>query len=559
MDSAADPVRILIVEDTHDQKLEHLFGGDYAVHRTSRLEDAVEELQQRPGFGCVLLDPLLPGTDPLEALEAISSLAPDAPIVVLTRNGNGLSLDLRKAGVRDFLPKEEVGSETLHRVVLHAMERKRERLAHEALHDPLTGLPNRTLFRDRCLQALAGIGRASVGVGVLFVDLDGFKRINDSLGHGVGDRLIQLTADRIRECVRAGDTVSRFGGDEFTVLGPSIDTRRGAITLAERILAMLAAPFHIAEFDVTVGCSIGIALTTDGEADPDELIHDADIAMYHAKERGGSRYEFFGRFLRTRTARRRELDAELSTALQEGQLRVAYQPQVELASGRMVGLEALVRWQHPRRGIVTAGKFIRVAEETGMIPALGRSVLKYACRDYAAWLENGGLDPDVRLTINLSPRQLARGDVVDDIAAALADTGIQSSNLCFDITEAAVVADVARAGSVLQRLKALGVRIAMDDFGVGYASLGYLERFPIDTLKIDRSLIYGVAEDGRRQRVVATVIALAETLELDVVAEGIELPEDAEKLIALGCRYGQGYLYARAVEGPVLLPQNHFD
>ena len=558
MDSAPDPIRILVVEDNPDQTVEELLGDDFAVHRAADLDDAVAALQQGSGFGCVLLDPLLPGTDPLEALEAIRSLAPDAPILVLTKTANGgLALDLRKAGVQDFLPKGEVDSETLRRAVLQAMERKRERLAHDALHDPLTGLPNRTLFRDRCLQALAGIGRASVGVGVLFIDLDGFKRVNDSLGHGVGDRLLQLTADRIRECVRAGDTVSRFGGDEFTILGPSLDTRRGAVILADRIIEALSAPFQIADFDVTLGCSIGIALTTDGEADPDELIQNADVAMYHAKERGGSRYEFFGRFLRARIAKRRELDAELSTALAEGQLRVAYQPQVELASGRMVGLEALVRWQHPRRGMVAASKFIRVAEETGMIHALGHSVLEHACRDYAAWLESGALEPDVRMTVNLSPRQLARGEVVGAIATLLADTRIPPSGLCLDITEAAVVADAARAGSVLKRLKALGVRIAMDDFGVGYASLGYLERFPIDTLKIDRSLIDGVSEDGRRQRVVATVVALAETLELDVVAEGIELPEDAEKLIALGCKYGQGYLYARPVEGPVLLPMNN--
>ena len=560
MEPAPDLVRILVVQDTHEKDFGELLGDDFAVHHATGLDDAATALQEGPGFGCVLLDPLLSGTDPIDALEAIRSLAPDAPIVVLTRTGNGgLALDLTTLGVQDFLPKEELDSETLRRSVLHAMERKRERLAHDALHDPLTGLPNRTLFRDRCLQALAGIGRASVGVGVLFIDLDGFKRVNDGLGHGVGDRLLQLAADRIRECVRAGDTVSRFGGDEFTVLGPSLDTRRGAVILADRITKALAAPFEIADFDVTLGSSIGIALTTDSDTDPDELIQNADIAMYHAKEHGGGRYEFFGRFLRARTAKRRELDAELATALEEGQLRVAYQPQVELASGRMVGLEALVRWQHPRRGMIAAAKFIRVAEETGMIHALGRSVLENACRDYAGWLAAGTLDPDVRLTVNLSPRQLARGDVVGAIATVLADTGIDPSGLCLDITEAAVVADAARAGSVLKRLKALGVRIAMDDFGVGYASLGYLERFPIDTLKIDRSLIDGVAEDRRRQRVVATVVALAETLELDVIAEGIELPEDAEKLIALGCRYGQGYLYARPVEGPVLLPVNNGD
>jgi EAL domain-containing protein (putative c-di-GMP-specific phosphodiesterase class I) len=227
---------------------------------------------------------------------------------------------------------------------------------------------------------------------------------------------------------------------------------------------------------------------------------------------------------------------------------------VEIATGRMTGLEALVRWQHPERGLVAAGEFIRVAEDTGMIHALGRWVLGEACRDYASWRAAGALEEEVEIAVNLSPRQLARGDIVDATATALAETGINPRRLCLEVTEGAVVSNGARAGSVLKRLKALGVCIAIDDFGVGYASLGYLERFPIDTLKIDRSLVDGVAAEARKQRVVATVMALADTLGLTVVAEGIEVPEDAQELMALGCKYGQGFLYARPAEGPVLLP-----
>ena len=557
MDSTPQAVPILVIEDNQDQarSLEEMLGADFAVERAARLDDAIQVLQDGPDFGCILFDPLLPGADPLEALEAIDALAPEAPIVVLADTQEGkLAQEVMKAGVRDVVPKEGIELESLRRSVLYAIERKRGELAHEALHDPLTGLPNRTLFRDRCQLALAGIGRATDGVGVLFIDLDGFKQVNDTLGHRAGDRLLQLASDRILGSVRTGDTVSRMGGDEFTVLGPDLDSRRGAVALADRITAAFADPFEVGGREVALGCSIGIAFTLRQDCDPDQLIQEADIAMYHAKKRGGSRSAVFGRSLRTRTAKRRQLESELGTALEEGQLKVVYQPQVELSSGRMTALEALVRWQHPQRGLVAASEFIRIAEETGIIHALGRSVLVHACHDYAAWLAAGAIDAGVKLNVNLSPRQLVGSDIVAATAAALADTGIDPSCLCLEITESGVVSNAAHAGGVLKRLKALGVRIAMDDFGVGYASLGYLERLPIDSLKIDRSLIYGVAEDGRKQRVVATVLALAETLELEVVAEGIEVPEDAERLIALGCRFGQGYLFARPAEGPVLFP-----
>ena len=557
MSPGTDPVPVLVVEDNqrYGELIERMLDSDFAVERAATLADAVEALQRRGGYGCILLDLLLPGTDRLDAVEAIRSFAPDCPIVVLTgMEDGGLAIEAMKAGVQDYLYKGDIEPETLRRSILYAMERKRAQLAHEALHDPLTALPNRTLFRDRCMQALSGIGRTTSGVGVLFVDLDAFKQVNDSLGHAAGDRLLVEAADRLRHSLRAGDTVSRFGGDEFTVLGATLDSRHDASQLAQRVSRALSTPFTVAGRELSLTCSIGISFTFDRSADPDSLIHDADLAMYRAKERGGACYEVFGQSLRARTVKRRELEAELRTALDEHQLRVAYQPQVELASGRMTGLEALVRWEHPERGTVAAGEFISVAEDTGMIHALGRWVLARACRDFAGWRATGAIEDDVKIAVNLSPRQLARGDVVDSTAAALAETGIPAALLCLEVTEGAVVSNGVRAGSVLKRLKSLGVSIAIDDFGVGYASLGYLERFPIDILKIDRSLVDGVASETRKQRVVATVMALADTLDLEVIAEGIELPEDARELIALGCKCGQGFLYARPTEGPVLLP-----
>ena len=557
MSPGKDPIPVLVVEDSqrYAQLIEHMLGDGFAADHAPTLGDAVAALQHGREYECILLDLRLPSTDRLDAVDAIRALAPDAPVVVLTGLEDAeLALDAMKAGVQDYLYKGDVEPEPLRRSVRYAMERKRAQLAHEALHDPLTGLPNRALFRDRCLQALAGIGRATSGIGVLFIDLDGFKRVNDSLGHTAGDRLLVEAGDRLRHTLRGGDSVSRFGGDEFTVLAATLDHRHDAVELAQRITQALGQSFRVADRDVTLTCSIGIAFTFDRGCDPDALVHEADIAMYRAKERGGACYEMFGHSLRARTAKRRELETDLRAALEEGQLRVVYQPQVEIPTQRMVGLEALVRWDHPERGMVAAGEFIRVAEDTGLIHDLGRWVLDRACRDFAEWRRNGAIGEDVSLAVNISPRQLARGDIVEAAGAALADTGIEPSLLCLEVTEGALVANAARAGSVLKRLKALGLVIAIDDFGVGYASLGYLERFPVDVLKIDRSLVSGLWGDARKHRVVATVMALAETLGLSVIAEGIERPEDADELLALGCRYGQGYLYARPSEGPVLQP-----
>ena len=557
MSPGKDPEPVLVVEDSqrYAYLIEHMLGDAFAVDHAPTLGDAVAALQQGGAYNCILLDLRLPGTDRLEAVDVIRGLAPDAPVVVLTGLEDAdLALDAMKAGVQDYLYKGDVEPEPLRRSVRYAMERRRAQLAHEALQDPLTGLPNRALFRDRCLQALAGIGRATSGIGVLFIDLDGFKRINDSLGHAAGDRLLVEAADRLRHTIRGGDSVSRFGGDEFTVLAAALDHRHDAVELAQRITQALGRTYRVAERDVSLTCSIGISFTFDRECDPDALVHEADIAMYRAKERGGACYEVFGQSLRARTAKRREVEADLRTALDEGQLRVVYQPQVEIPTQRMTGLEALARWEHPERGMIAAGEFIRVAEDTGMIHDLGRWVLERACRDFSGWRRTGAIGDDVQLAVNISPRQLARGDVVEAVGAALAETNMEPSLLCLEVTEGALVANAARAGSILRRLRALGVCIAIDDFGVGYASLGYLERFPIDVLKIDRSLVSGLWGDARKHRVVATVMALAETLGLTVVAEGIERPEDADELVGLGCRLGQGYLYARPSDGPVLQP-----
>jgi diguanylate cyclase (GGDEF)-like protein len=297
MSPGTDPVRVLVVEDNqrYGELIERMLGSDFAPERAATLGDAVAAIQHGGNYGCILLDLLLPGTDRLDAVDAIRAVAPESPIVVLTgMEDGGLALEAMKSGVQDYLYKGDIGPEILRRSILYAMERKRAQLAHGALHDPLTGLPNRTLFRDRCLQALSGIGRMTSGVGVLFIDLDGFKQVNDSLRHAAGDHLLIETGSRIQHVIRAGDTVSRFGGDEFTVLGSTLDSRQDATRLAQRIAEALEAPYAIAERQISLTCSVGIAFTFERDSDPDRLIHDADLAMYRAKERGGACYEVFG-------------------------------------------------------------------------------------------------------------------------------------------------------------------------------------------------------------------------------------------------------------------------
>ncbi|RFU20373.1 putative bifunctional diguanylate cyclase/phosphodiesterase [Geodermatophilus marinus] len=409
----------------------------------------------------------------------------------------------------------------------------------QGLRDPLTGLANRTLLvetADRLLQ------RRSGPVSVLFVDLDDFKDVNDSRGHAAGDQLLLTVADRLRSCVRAGDEVARLGGDEFAVVvdgGP--DT---AVTIGERVLRAVAEPLPVGGRPLVIGLSIGVAdSTTAADRRAGTLLHNADLAMYRAKGLGKNRLVRYTEGMAQAAEDRATLGADLAVATRAGQLEVYYQPTVELAAGRTTGYEALVRWRHPRRGLVPPAEFVPLAEESGHIVEIGRWVLDRAVRQAAAW--SAGSGQPLGIAVNLSPRQLTDDDIVRRVADVLADTGLPAGQLTLEVTEGVLVRDVDTVIDQLHALRALGVRIAIDDFGTGYSSLSYLRRLPADIVKIDRSFVQDLRPGGPSTTLVSSIIELARSLHLEVVAEGVETEVQRAVLDDLTCSHAQGYLFGR--------------
>jgi diguanylate cyclase (GGDEF)-like protein len=414
-------------------------------------------------------------------------------------------------------------------------------LAHRVLHDPLTDLPNRTLFLDRLALALARLHRARTNIAVLFIDLDHFKIVNDSLGHGAGDQLLVEIGERLREAIRPSDTIARFGGDEFVVLCEGITDARDAVAVGQRIVAAASYPFLLEGREMFVSASVGVALALDGAATPETLLRDADVAMYRAKERGRGRVEVFDEALRSRILERLDLENGLRRALQRDELRVYYQPEISLSQERMVAVEALVRWEHPERGLLQPQDFVPLAEETGLIVEIGRWVLNEACRQVAEW-RRAGTELDV--AVNVSARQLVQPDILEVVRDALEQSGLPAEALCLEITESAVMRDPDAAVATLTLVKELGVKIALDDFGVGFSSLAQLkEMLPLHALKVDRSFINGLDADERNSAIVAAVVMMATTLGLVAIAEGVETEAQVMQARALGCDVSQGYFF----------------
>jgi diguanylate cyclase (GGDEF)-like protein/PAS domain S-box-containing protein len=423
-----------------------------------------------------------------------------------------------------------------------AFERDLQRLA---FHDTLSDLPNRALFHDRLEQALARADRARRAVAVLFLDLDNFKVVNDSLGHEVGDRLLKIIAERLRHCLRAEDTAARLGGDEFTVLLEDLTDEHGAIEVAERIAVEVGQPVTLEGREIVPTCSIGIALSTPGRDRPDTLLRNADLAMYSAKAGGKGRFRVFDPSMNDGALERLELEGDLRHALERGEFRVVYQPIMGLASGRLGEVEALVRWDHPRRGLISPADFIPLAEETGLIVPIGQWVLEESCRRARAWQDAHQTEPQVVISVNLSARQFLQADLVERVDQTLRATGLDPTCLKLEITESVLMQDMEGTIAKLWALKRLGVKLAIDDFGTGYSSLNYLKLFPVDTLKIDRSFVSGLGEDTNDTAIVGSIVALAKSLNLAVTGEGIETSEQLGRLQALGCDRGQGYLFAK--------------
>jgi diguanylate cyclase (GGDEF)-like protein len=424
-----------------------------------------------------------------------------------------------------------------------------EQLRHGALHDALTDLPNRLLFMERLEHVVQRARRREGSLfAVLFLDLDRFKVINDSLGHHIGDELLIALADRLRVCVRVEDTVARFGGDEFAILVESISDVSDATRVAERIHETLSAPIELEGFRLVTSASVGIALGASAEELPTDLLRNADVAMYRAKAAGPGRFEVFDRGMHVAALGRLQMETELRYALERGELVLQYQPVVEIATGRIASLEALIRWRHPERGWLQPAAFIPLAEETGMVRPIGAWVLHEACRQLVAWREGLALAAPPSIAVNISTRQFARDELMEQVQNALLESGLAAGALCLEITESAMMDNVEAGVGLLQRLKELGVGVCVDDFGTGYSSLSYLHRFPLDEVKIDRSFVSRMIQEKGTRQLVRTMTTLAHSLGARSVAEGVETVDELELLREMGADFAQGFLFSRPLD-----------
>jgi len=556
---AADSGRaLLLLTGSYDpaSPLEAGWLVSYALWGAAVLEPSV----------ATLTDPAPPARTGLTRarLAALAAASLMAPAVLAIQAGRGQRIDVpvivagcallfllvlvRVAGlVREVeaTVRELRGTEGVLRATLQEREALAAQLQHQAFHDELTDLANRAMFNDRVRHAIARARRGGGGLAVLFVDLDDFKVVNDSMGHSAGDRLLQEVAGRLRGCLREPDTIGRLGGDEFAVLVEGVDLASVRV-LAERILAALAAPYPVVGGDVTIHASLGVAFDEHAAYDDVQLLRNADIAMYAAKSHGKGTYEVFQLPMLRSVRDRHDVTAALRGAIERGELVVHYQPIVDLRTWRVGGTEALVRWPRPDRGLVPPAEFVPIAEETGLVVDIDRFVLRESCRQAAAW--NARLGP-LLLHVNLSAGHLQRDDLTGTVASALRDSGLSPDRLTLEITES-VLAHVDVAVVRLRELKRLGVHLAIDDFGTGYSSLSYLQRMPIDAVKIDKSFVDGVTGGPEESAVARAILALAATLRLDTVAEGVEQAGQARELADLGCRWAQGFHFSRPVAAP---------
>jgi diguanylate cyclase (GGDEF)-like protein/PAS domain S-box-containing protein len=447
----------------------------------------------------------------------------------------------------DDVPIRMVGSLT----DVHERKELESQLRHAALYDPLTGLPNRTLFLDRLRVTMTRASRHSDHrFAVLFLDLDGFKLVNDSLGHLLGDALLSSVAERISADLRPSDTASRFGGDEFAILLDDITSPHNPVAVAERLQDRLARPFHVGGHEIFVTASIGIASSSTGYQSAEDVLRDADTAMYRAKATEKGTHAIFDSGMHTRAVSRLRVEAEFRQAIDGGQLRLYYQPIVAIRTGRALAFEALVRWEHPTRGLLGPAEFLPIAEETGLIVPMGRWILKEACRQIAEW-KRAGAPEDLRVSVNVSNKQFWHGGLLEDVQQCLREADLEPRNIALEITETVVMHNADLAERMLMDLHESGFALHIDDFGTGYSSLQALHRFPIEALKVDRSFVWGLGTDPRSTELVRTIAMMARNLGVDVIAEGIETEDQRRRVERLGCAYGQGYLFSRPVPGDV--------
>jgi diguanylate cyclase (GGDEF)-like protein len=551
--AGSKPARVLLVgSDPRSammitEMLRAVWPEGLLITQAQHVADAAQELTER-GATCVLLDLARDHPRPLEALEELTAAAPSTPVIVLSEHTNDeFGVTAVRAGAQDSLLASDLTPAALHRAVRYAIERKSSEmeLARQALHDPLTTLPNRALFLDRLSVAIDRSRRTGMAVCLLFLDVDSFKHINDTLGHAAGDTVLTVLAERFRDLLRPMDTVARYGGDEFTFLFEGLGSEREAMLIAERISHTASVPMVLGDTESSMAVSIGISMVTDPTSSMDDAIRDADTAMYRAKELGGSRFELFDERSRRRASQRSSLENELRQALDRSQLRVHYQPRVSInGETGLVGFEALVRWQHPERGLIAPYDFMPVAEETGLIVPIGEWVMQQALGQVHHWHQSR---PGINISVNLSARQLAQPELVNWLGDAIHTSGADPGVLWLEVTEDTVKQDPGQVTGALAALHDIGVRLAIDDFGMGHSSLQSLRQLPVDMLKIHQSFVTALDAEPDESAIVGAVVELGHALGLSVIAEGVETDAQLAHLRELGCDGAQGFLFSPPV------------
>jgi diguanylate cyclase (GGDEF)-like protein len=551
---------VLLVEDNRidaqliRRLLRRVSTSYYRITHVRTLNDAVlsaEELSP----DVILADLNLPDSRGTDTVASLQTAYPDIPLIIVSAwEDEAVSLRSVKAGAQDYLVKGHIDGANLHRVIRYAIERKRTELelVRLAQFDQLTGLPNRTLLRERVNHALARAMRSGSGVATLILDMDRFKEINDMLGHEVGDKLLIKAAKRIRANVRDQDTVARLGGDEFAVVLEGVSEPKEVLPVIERIVQSLREVTTVDGHEVNTSTSIGIAMYPENGSNISELLRAADLAMYQAKSSGRACYQFFADAMQEEAQSRRALEWALRHAVEANEFQLFYQPQVCLRTGGVIGVEALIRWMHPTRGLLTPYHFIGALEEFGLINEVGEWVLQTACEQMRRWqaLE---LQP-MRISVNVSAQQFEDPLLIDKVRSALASTDLSPEFLELELTESCLMSDPAQAGALLREIRDVGVRIAIDDFGTGYSSLTYLNEFPLNALKIDKSFVQSVESNDRGGPISKMIIGLGQNLGLEVIAEGVETPGQLAYMQEHGCDIAQGYLYARPESPADLTP-----
>jgi diguanylate cyclase (GGDEF)-like protein len=561
---------ILIIDDDAQIRslLDELLGGAYKCTKAASAEDALALLKEKT-FDLVISDINMTGISGLELLPHVHRNCLDTVVLMISGEQTiETAIEAIRGGAFDYIMKPldlnhveaAVDRALRHHLLLkekrsyenNLEELVRERTAqieHLAYHDTLTDLPNRVLFVDRITQALTLAQRSSHMVGIMFLALDRFKKVNDSLGHVVGDLCLTEVAARLRQCVKEGDTIARINGDEFGLLFTQIEGTGDLVELAQIIADALKPSFHLEGQEVYVTASIGISIfPTDGQ-DPETILKNAGAALNQAKKLGGNKYRFYTADMNARALKRLALETSLRGAIEKEELVLYYQPQIDYSTGRIVCAEALVRWQHPSLGLLPPSEFIPLAEDTGMILQLGVWVMRTACTEARAW-QVGGLG-SLHIAVNVSAREFRRPDFFETTVDILTETGLEPGCLELELTETTIMENAEAAVDLLSRIRKLGVQIAIDDFGTGYSSLSYLKRLPIDTLKLDRSFVNGATSDPDDAALVMAVITLAHNFRLKVVAEGVETEEHLRFLRLLRCDGGQGYLFGKPMPANV--------